>query len=1291
MGVTWTDQQKKVIDLRDRNILVSAAAGSGKTAVLVERMIRMITDPDRPIDVDELLVVTFTKAAAAEMKERIGSALEKALEADPDNDHLEKQSALLPAALITTIDSFCLHVIRNHFNEIDLDPSFRVADETELTLLMADTMEHMLEDRYSEGDEAFLEFVEAYARGKTDQSIETLISQIYTYSRSYPWPDEWLDQCLEGIDVADAQALEDHPLIIFLEDYIRNMLECLCGQLRYAIELCAKPDGPTYYDEALASDICQLKNMLLAECFFDMKAKSDEISWQALSRKKMSDASDEMKKAVKAIRDSVKKHVNKIREQFFYTDAAHMVSDLQMTLSPMRVLIDLVKDFSERFQTLKAEKNLVDFADLEHFALNILVNEDEDGVRRRTDAAVEMSRQFVQVMCDEYQDSNLVQETILKAVSREEDGAPNIFMVGDVKQSIYRFRQARPELFMEKYNTYSLDDSLYQRVDLSQNFRSRDCVVDFVNLIFRHIMGEKLGGIAYDEHAALYCGATYPEISVQENASHQMKSGESESAAEINLNTCQTQIMIVDMTKDDEEAQSSGEVQADSEDDEENIRIMEARSVALQIRRLMAAPMLVTDKASGALRPLAYGDIVILLRSAKGWAETFTQVLMDESIPASCETTGGFFDTVEIRTAMSLLAVIDNPIQDIELAAVMKSCVGRFLDEEMVMIRAVRRKGSFYDACRDFLNEETDLFLLEHYEMDQILSVRDKLKRFMTQLARFRKMSTYMSIHQLIRAVFDETGYEQMMSAMPMGEQRRANLELLIEKAVAYEQTSYRGLFNFVRYISRLKTQNTEIGEASVLSGQEDAVRILSIHKSKGLEYPVVFVSGMCKKFNMMDIYSSILLHPDNGLGPEAVDTRHRVVSPTILKTAMAKKMTMETLSEELRILYVALTRAKERLILTGAVKNYQNSLKKWARVSAFMGEQLTLLDLLDAENYMDWVMPVALNKEAAETSGALITMQVLSRKDLLEHQALEEISASSAYRALEEVSDFKQSGESGDEEKTMMDAWADEHLRWIYPYEHLIHLPAKMTITEIKRMYEEEDSEAGTPDFLKEDWEKKDKTADSDKPVGVDKETDRDKADAGDKISADIAVRREQKALLGTAVHRVMELIDFTSVRRLSDVEDLIADCVINRQFSQEIADRMDPWKIFNLVRSDIGKEMARAQSDGKLHREYQFMMAVGAGEVFGLDEEDVPENEIILTQGVIDVWYETDEGITLLDYKTDYVPGKDTDILIRRYHTQLDYYQKALERATHQKVIRKVIYSFDTGKTVDLTDGQS
>ena len=1236
MAVTWTKEQQKVIDLRDRNILVSAAAGSGKTAVLVERIIAMITDEYHPVDIDQLLVVTFTKAAAAEMKERIAKALEKKKQANPKDDNLERQIALVGNAQITTIHSFCLHVIRNHFNEIDLDPSFRVADDTELALLQADTISGLLEDMYAEGDPDFLSFVECYARGKTDQNIESLVMQLYHYSRSYPWPEEWLNSCIQFLNPESEEALENSELMLFLKDYIQSMIYDLMQQTAKALAACREPGGPYYYEDALKDDYVWFRRVSTLEKLSQIRDAFSEVKWTPLSRKKMENVSAESKEIVKNMRKSVKDRVTEMQKDFFFTDMGHMLSDIQMTARPMAALVNLVKEFSRRFQALKEEKNIVDFGDLEHFALDILIRTDEDGNRIKSGAAIELRSQYREILCDEYQDSNLVQETILKAVSREDEGTPNIFMVGDVKQSIYKFRLARPELFMEKYNNYPTTDHKYQRIDLHKNFRSRGCVVDFVNLIFTHIMGEAMGGIVYDEHAALNKGADFPEVSGED---HEI-----------------TEVMIIDMSRDDVEAQ---------DEDEENLtsREVEARAVALRIQQMIKENQLVFDRDLGEYRPIQYRDIVVLLRTMKGWSDVFVDVLTDVGIPSYSEISSGFFDTVEIRTAICILSVIDNPLQDIELAAVLKSCIGRFSDEDLAMIRSVLKKGSLYDACLGFLKPEADMILEHYFDAMDYLGVRARLKDFLDMLDKFRIQSAYMNIHQLILSVFEETHYDDYISAMPFGQRRHANLELFIEKAVEYERTSYKGLFNFVRYIKELRTQNSDIGEASVFGEDENAVRIVSIHKSKGLEYPVVFISGMNKQFNKQDTRSSILIHSDYGLGPEAVHEASRSVSPTIYKKALAKKITLENLSEELRVLYVALTRAKERLILTGTVKNFAKEHLKWCSVSGDQDGLILFKDLSSASCYFDWVMPVLYNDKYRKESNAKVDIKSVPMMMFVNMQA-EEIVGNQIRKAslLTDV----------ESERVTYDAQRmNQRFGWIYPHLSSMQLPAKLTITEIKRMNAEVTAEDGQMLIDETENEKilyEEAQASDSEPVS----------------EQDMQQRIEAAARRGSAMHKLLEIAVFARLRCLDDVKMLISDAVSQGYIDTEIAEQINPWKIYMLVNSELGSRMDQAQRKGRFYREKQFIMALPAADIYK-DKKDI-DDEMILTQGIIDAYFEEPDGIVLIDYKTDYVPKGAGQILVDRYKVQLDYYQKALENMLHKTVKEKYIYSFSLQEAIKV-----
>ena len=1238
MGMTWTEEQKRVIDSEGKDILVSAAAGSGKTAVLVERIIRKITDQAHPVDIDRLLVVTFTHAAAAEMKERIAAALDERLAEDPENILLERQSSLLRSAQITTIHSFCLYVIRNHFNEIDLDPSFRIADEMELALIRSDLMDELLEEQYAQGSEDFLEFVECYAKGKTDDSIETMISQIYDYSRSYPWPSKWLDACMDMLDAKDSESFNALPLICFLKDYIRHILGDLRAQIEEARKLCADPDGPVFYDEALADDLSWILRLENCTDFDECRQIAGQLKWRALSRKKMPEADQSKKTRVKAIRDNVKSMTDRLKKDFFFADESSMIADLRKTVRPMGVLIRLVKAFSEKYRLKKEEKNMVDFNDLEHFALDILLKQDEEGHIVPSAAAAELRNRFEEVMCDEYQDSNLVQETLLAAVSGEHSGRHNRFMVGDVKQSIYKFRLARPELFMEKYKEYPPypGDASSVRIDLHKNFRSRDCVVDFVNLIFEHVMGEALGGIVYDEDAKLKRGASFPEEKPTQG-----------------YTAAVTQILIADLSEAEEanrQMDFHGQMTA---------KEWEAKMIAAQIRKMMDGGMMVADKKTGAYRPLAYGDIVILLRTMSGWADSFSSVLESEHIPVHAEVSAGFFDTPEIRTFVCFLSIIDNPLQDIALAAVMKSCLFNFSDEALAMIRSISKNTSFYQACLSFTDKASDGLLETYYTPAQYEPVRRQIEQMIGTLEHFRRCVFYMPIHKLILKIYEETGYYHLVSAMPMGQKRQANLDMLVAKAVDYEKTSYKGLFNFVRYIRRLETYDVDMGEASVFSENEDAVRLMSIHKSKGLEYPVVFVSGLSKKFNQQDARSSLLMHSEYGLGPEAVDEQARIKSPTILKKAMAHLIMTENLSEELRVLYVALSRAKEMLILTGTVDDPRKSYDKWRQISMNASDLLAYSDLCTAGSYLDWVMPVLLKEDFYKKSKAKVNIRMIGVSQML-RQKTEQMISSHMLRQQLALTD--QSLLSDEVQKTL-----DDQLSWQYPYEESVTMHAKMTVSELKQIGAADDEVPEDDSFVRHLVE----------------ESTRDMLEeSGMQISdQEREARMAAAAKRGTAVHKLMELLDFETITDIETARQFIGSVRDSGRIDGETADRISPWLILRFCTSPLGRRMAKANRCHKLYRETQFMIGVPACEV-----SDVRSREMILIQGVIDACFEEDGQIILVEYKTDFVKEGNEEVLIRRYEKQLYYYEKAIEQLTGRKVSEKYIYSFALNRPVSV-----
>ena len=1187
MSVKWTSEQQKVIDLRNRNILVSAAAGSGKTAVLVERIIRRLTEDDTPTDVDRLLIVTFTEAAAAEMKERIGAAIEKKLEERPGDIRLERQATLIHSAQITTIHSFCLAVIRDHFHVIGIDPGFRIAEEGELKLLKQDVLEELLEECYAEAKEEFLDFTERFGSGKSDKKIEEIILKMYEYSRSYPRPDRWLDQCVK--------AYESEDLEVRAEERVRMRAADIERVLERGLKICEEPDGPYMYGDMLDSDLEELERLQRAENFDAMYSAAAGFKWKRLSSKKDDTVSPDKKEKVKKLREQAKSLLKGMQEDYFYAPREVWQQDMQDALPSVVTLTELVKRFAHMLDEKKRLRNMIDFNDMEQFALAILT-EEKDGELVPSAVAGEYQDRFDEVMIDEYQDSNLVQETILTSVSRVSRGEYNIFMVGDVKQSIYSFRLSRPELFMEKYNTYSLKDSVTQRIDLHKNFRSREEVLDSVNDIFRQIMKKELGGIEYDDSAALYPGAEFPPL----------PSGKED--------FCKSELLLLD--KED----TGGE-------DE---RQAEARMIARRIRELIRDGV-VLDKETREYRRVQYRDIVILTRSIRGWAEVFSSVLGEEGIPAYSVSREGYFETYEVSVLLDYLKILDNARQDLPLAAVLTSVFGGLDTRELAEIRIAYPNVPFYEAAA--MCAESDA--AEDACMEEL---RGKLRRFYDQVRYFREKVPYTPIHELLEEIIDKTGYGLYIAAMPGGAQRMANVEMLTERAAAFEGTSYKGLFNFVRYIAQLKKYDVDYGEAGIMDEQADTVRIMSIHKSKGLEFPIVFVAGMGKKFNTQDTKGSVLLHPDWGAGVDLIDLKRRTKTPTFLKKMIREETALENLAEEMRILYVALTRAKEKLIMTGAAKITEDGAVSDIP-SVFRAE--------GAKCYLDWVLPCILSDETGKVKQeSPVEVSVFRAEDLTPQQ--EEVQAEVMSEDVLRNWDDSQVYEP--ELRERLDAQID----YVYPFEDEGKMKLKFTVSELKKwaslaeeageeMYEEPVVVPLIPEFLKEE---------------------------------EILTGAPR----GSAYHKLLELLDFTVDY---DVENLIAAVQQLRQegrLTDEMAECIRPKDILRFLGCRSGKRMADAARNGKLYKEQPFVLSVDASEIY---PEDC-SGEKILVQGIIDVYFEEPDGLVVLDYKTDKV--RTGNELKEKYHAQLDYYAQALEQLTEKPVKEKIIYSFTLGEEIEV-----
>ena len=1215
MGVKWTKEQQKVIELRNRNILVSAAAGSGKTAVLVERIIQMLTDEEHPMDVDRLLIVTFTEAAASEMKERIRSAIETALEVNPGNAHLQRQSTLIHSAQITTIHSFCLSVIREHFHLIDMDPGFRIAEEGELRLLKQDVLSELLEECYVNQEERFMELVEKLGSGKNDKKLEGMILQLYEYSRSYPQPQKWLEHCVNQYAECETylkqEGTGEEP--VFLRralDWAQKYIEDLVELADQCIRICEEPDGPYMYAPMLEEDRIILDKLAGAANFEELYERLSDIKWKALSRKKDESVDSEKRTQVQDIRKQIKDLIGELGKTYFYETPAELLLDMANAKGTMEILAELVNRFAIMFADQKQRKHLIDYNDMEQFALQILT-EEKEGELIPSQTAREYQEQFYEVMIDEYQDSNLIQEAILTSVSTVSREKYNIFMVGDVKQSIYRFRLSRPELFMEKYDSYSSEDSEMQKIDLHKNFRSRPEVLDGVNYIFRQIMRRDLGGIVYDEQAALYPGAEFePVIGVDGKSAYEME------------------LLLVDAQKTGNEFELS-----------DNNKQLEVRVIAKRIKELLRTAK-VTDKASGQLRPAEYRDIVILMRSVKGWADVVSSILAEEGIPAYIGSTEGYFGTYEISVLLDYLQLLDNQRQDLPLAAVLASPFVGLNPQQLAEIRLAAKEGFFYKAAEGLAQRAG-----EEEEKEEKDSLAYKLRAFYLQLTHFREMVPYTAIHELLQKIIEETGFSLYVAAMPGGERRIANVEMLVEKAAAFEGTSYKGLFNFIRYIEQLQKYDVDYGEANIADEQENTVRIMSIHKSKGLEFPIVFVAGMGKKFNTTDITGSVIIHPEWGVGLDAVDLQRRTKIPTFLKKTIQQEIKLENLGEELRVLYVALTRAKEKLILVGCPS--QKQLKEVSEdgmlcqkaVRRADGEVLPFYTLIGANSYLHWVVPALMGEDAP------VHCRIIGRTEMEEEEEIEQRSELLARDVLEHWA-------TG----TVYDAKLREHLevqsQYHYPYAEEQKLKLKFTVSELKKraylqeesgetVYEEPEVVPLIPQFLQEE----------------------------EVLTG---------ASRGSAYHKLLELLNYELSYDENSLTAMMEELQKERKLSDEMVQCIRKADILRFLNSDSGRRMQAAAKRKQLSKEQPFVLGIDAKEIY----PDIKGDERILVQGIIDVYFEEDGELVVLDYKTDNV--RSAKELRDRYHAQLDYYAQALEQLLQKKVKEKIIYSFTLGEEI-------
>ena len=1241
----WTDEQQQAIDTRKCNLLVAAAAGSGKTAVLVERIIKIITNEENPVDIDKLLVVTFTSAAAAEMRERIAAAISKALEKNPNSKNLQKQLTLLSRANITTMHSFCLDVIKNYFYTIDLDPSFRIADETEITLMKNEIIEDIFEELYEEDNEYFKGLVEAYSTAKYDEKLKDIILNLYKFSMSGPWPESWLIEKAEEFNISTLEELDKTKWVEILKDNIRVEVEGFINMYHKAIELISDTEGLEAYLDTFRGDLECLENVYesLNYGLSEIYAALNGVVFTKLKTVRKSAVFDENAQGtVKSIRDTVKKKVKSLIEDSFTFTPEESLQGIKDVYPYMKELSRITLDFLDKFNEKKREKNLLDFNDLEHLCLKILIDRDENNNIIPSGVAEHFKEFFDEVLVDEYQDSNNVQETIIDLVSRKNSDDPNVFMVGDVKQSIYRFRQAKPELFLDKYSRYPLASGGKERkIQLYKNFRSRDEVLRGVNFIFKMVMSNVVGELEYTDDEALHLGATFLENQEED----------SEVGGSIELH-------IIDKSGNEAEEIVEEELQ-ESEEEEEAVDAisLEAKLVSKRIKELFEVKdgkrFKVFDKETKEYRDVKYKDIVILLRATKNWSEIFLDELGAEGIPVYADTGSGYFESIEIRTIMSLLKIIDNPLQDVPMIAVLKSPIMGFTAEELSEIRLLNKEKYFYEIIKDIYDEK--------YEVSDTLKA--KCNKVISDLEKWRNKTIYTPIDEFIWYLYMDTAYYGYVGAMPNGTLRQANLKILFQRAKQYESTSFKGLFNFITFINKLRKSSGDMGSAKILGENEDVVRIMSIHKSKGLEFPIVFTCGMGKQFNLMDLSNSILFHEELGFGPDFVNLNNRNSYSTLAKEAIKKRIRLETLSEEMRILYVAFTRAKEKLIITGATRDLDKSIKNWVSAASLDENIILPSEVLKGKSYLDWIaMAICKHRQGEElreqcgASRELIVddfsnwdVQMWRKSDILGDKNLEPVD-----KIEENTLNITATNISVDKE-------IKRRLGYKYQYEEGSILPSNVSVSDLKRKDLQYEDEAETLEIFREKEIIKPKFLQEEKGFTA--------------------------AEKGTLMHYVMLRLDFDRVGSVAEIKKQIEELVLNKSLTEKEAKVIRYTKIFNFFKSDLGKRILKAHEEGRMvHRELPFFTEISSLDINPELNKEIYQNEKIRLQGIIDGFFKEEDGIVLFDYKTDYLEEGNEDEIIERYMVQMKYYKEALEKVTESRVKEVYLYLFALDKEVLL-----
>ncbi|MBT2288128.1 helicase-exonuclease AddAB subunit AddA [Paenibacillus albidus] len=1355
-GSMWSDDQWRAIAESGDDILVAAAAGSGKTAVLVERIIRKISREESGFSVDRLLVATFTKAAAAEMRQRIREALERALEEDGDNDHLRRQLALLGRASITTLHSFCLEVIRRYYQIIPIDPGFRILNEHEAEMMRQEILEELLEEKYGEAgddgeDSVFVRLADWFSGERSDDAVHALIQRLHDFSRSHPWPSQWLRDTAADFSLPDTESLERTPWVQSILAEAKLTLDGAISQLLQGREIARQPGGPAPYAENMTADLVMVEGLREAVAerpWSELYEVFREISFGKLKPCKKDATDPGLQERVKELRENVKKSISELQNALFGRPAEAFLAELHEAAPLMQELAETVIAFGERFRVEKAGRGLVDFSDLEHYCLQILRHPDsEAGHSEPSDAAMEYRAQFDEVLLDEYQDTNSVQEEIVRLIAREAPG--NRFMVGDMKQSIYRFRLAEPGLFLDKYRSFgkSAAEEITADlppaeprggsvIDLARNFRSRREVVNAVNMVFRQLMNETVAEISYDERAELVYGAHFP--------------GAEDKGPDIAF---APELLLIDRGKPSgriEEAAEDGEAPAPENDIiESETAQLEARAIARRISQMTGmsggSPLLIYDKALKIMRPVVYGDIVILLRSARIWTPQIIEELRLEGIPAYGDQNKGYFQATEVEIALSLLKVVDNPQQDIALAGVLRSPVVGLSEEELATVRLCS-PGSFYQAVQAALDpaayasgaevasaleataeaaaaSEEGIYASSEIWTDTVNDLdgvqttapvigpelHGKLKSFMDRLESWRDAAREGSLSSLIWRIYGESGYLDWVGGLPGGSQRQNNLKALYDRAVQYENdTSARGLFRFLVFISRLRENGGDLGVAGGSGEEGNGVRIMTIHKSKGLEFPVVFLAGMSKMFNRQDLHSPFLMHKELGFGPRFVERDTRVSYPTLPFLAINRRSRLELLAEEMRVLYVGLTRPRDKMILVGTVRDLPRKIAGWAALQG--REELLLPDHLLARgrSYLDWVGPAlirhpaaAILRKLADSEGSVSTVlhSDVSNWSIHALDAAElgsgNLPANSGQTEQDErrraALEALQHGKPAPLLETEYQSLVNHRLGWRYPHAEATVVPAKTSVTELKNLFSMQEQ----PSF--------DLLEDRELVQGEDNEV---RGYSGVQHAAGartLHLRRpkfmEKRSLTpaerGTAYHTVMQHIPLAGTVDKAVIEETLARLVRLAILTNEQAEAVVPEQVEAFYRDELGQRLLKAPWK---RREMPFSYMVPAAEAYrGLGRLAAAATQLssisgtnrsVLIQGVIDGLFREEGRLVLLDYKTDSVLEHEGGLaaLREKYCFQLELYSKALHDILGEPVQEIWLYFFDGGHAVKL-----